>query len=319
MNMNLTRWFQVAAFGWFMLLPVLGIENSIHAQLPADVTINHDAGRGNFLFVTPQLENGEDLPLVVDTGAPGTLLDKSLEPKLGKRLGTRTIWMLGGKQKVAIYSAPNLYLGGVPLMTGGNIITCDLKKYSSRAGRPVMGFLGMDCLEHYCIQLDFEARKMRFLDPDHAKTTGLGKAFPVTFASDDKAELIAPWIPQPGLLGGTSSNSVIDTGCNIDGLTEKAAMKSHESGGCWTRLKHFMIENGVVKGKAVALPECVWDGNIYSNITIGKAPSDSPSWIGLRFLARHLVTLNFPKGVIYLKRTSIGPLIKENTNATEKL
>jgi hypothetical protein len=30
--------------------------------------------------------------------------------------------------------------------------------------------------------------------------------------------------------------------------------------------------------------------------------------IGLRFLARHLVTFDFPKRTMYLKRTSIGPL-----------
>jgi hypothetical protein len=31
----------------------------------------------------------------------------------------------------------------------------------------------------------------------------------------------------------------------------------------------------------------------------------------LRFLARHLVTLDFPNGVMYLKKTSSGPLVKQ--------
>src|SRR5207244_13623223 len=33
--------------------------------------------------------------------------------------------------------------------------------------------------------------------------------------------------------------------------------------------------------------------------------------LGLRFLARHLVTFDFPKRTMYLKQTSIGPLPDE--------
>ncbi len=58
------------------------------SELPADVSMNKEAGRGNWLFVTLRLESGEELPFFVDTGMTLTLLDKSLEPKLGKRLGT---------------------------------------------------------------------------------------------------------------------------------------------------------------------------------------------------------------------------------------
>ena len=58
------------------------------SDLPADVTMNKEAGRGNWLFVTLRLESGDELPFFVDTGMTVTLLDKSLEPKLGKRLGT---------------------------------------------------------------------------------------------------------------------------------------------------------------------------------------------------------------------------------------
>jgi hypothetical protein len=40
--------------------------------------------------------------------------------------------------------------------------------------------------------------------------------------------------------------------------------------------------------------------------------------IGLRFLARHLVTLNFPKRTMYLKRTSPGPLVDEDAQQAAK-
>jgi len=63
-------------------------DDSIRPDRPAEAPINEGAGRGANLFVMLHLENGEALPLVVDTGAPFTVLDRSLEPKLGKRLGT---------------------------------------------------------------------------------------------------------------------------------------------------------------------------------------------------------------------------------------
>ncbi|TMP97794.1 MAG: hypothetical protein E6L09_12645 [Verrucomicrobia bacterium] len=50
-----------------------------------------------------------------------------------------------------------------------------------------------------------------------------------------------------------------------------------------------------------------------------KMPRNTPlpNLIGLQFLARHLVTLNFPKRMMYLKRTSVGPLTDDGspTNA----
>lgn len=289
--------------------PARPTEDPIRPLLPADVNINQDAGHGGLLYVTLRLRSGEELLFVADTGSPGTLLDKRLEPGLGQRLGTTTIWTLSGKQKGGVYLAPKFYLGATPLMGGSNIVAVDVKQILPRAGRPIMGILGMDCLRHYCIQLDFETRKMRFLDPDHLNPGALGKAFPVTLSSDDNAELFKPLIHHGGLLGGTGTNSVIDTGCNIDGMVERAAIKRYAAGSYagsfTTRIKHFLAVEGLVK-KGVALPQCVWDGNTYTNITVEKAPSDCPNWIGLKFLARHLVTLDFPKEVMYLKRTSAG-------------
>ena len=66
----------------FLLLCSRAVADSIEPQLPADVTINKDAGRGNLLFVTLRLESGEELAFFVDTGSTFTSFDKSLESKL---------------------------------------------------------------------------------------------------------------------------------------------------------------------------------------------------------------------------------------------
>ena len=47
--------------------------------------------------------------------------------------------------------------------------------------------------------------------------------------------------------------------------------------------------------------QCIWEGQSYTNLIIGKRFD----LIGLRFLARHLVTFDFPRGLVYLKRTRV--------------
>jgi len=62
-------------------------------------------------------------------------------------------------------------LGKDQLLSGKEVLTFDFKllHYS---GPPFAGILGVDCLRHYCIQLDFAARKMRFLDPETLSEEG---------------------------------------------------------------------------------------------------------------------------------------------------
>lgn len=241
--------------------------------LPAEVTINKDAGHGNWLFINLSMESGEELPFFIDTGASGSCFDKKLEPQLGKRLGHFTIRTLDdGQQESFAHAEPKLYSGDTLLMTGSNIGTYDFKRLSVRAGRPIMGVLGMDCLGHYCIQLDFGARKMKFLEPGQIDTATLGKSYPLLLKGH------RPFIRQVGLTGGSETNLLIDTGCVSDGYVEKTTVDGNGSG-------------------LVKVPECIWDGNTYTNLLVGRGDHI----IGLKFLARHLVTLDFPSQTMYLK------------------
>jgi len=60
-------------------------------------------------------------------------------------------------------------------------------------------------------------------------------------------------------------------------------------------------------------PEAEFGGETYTNLELHRCPLmlsilDNSRHIGLQFLARHLVTLNFPKRMLYLQRRSVGPL-----------
>ncbi len=151
-----------------------------------------------------------------------------------------------------------------------------------------MGILGIECLKHYVIQLDFQAGKMRFLDSKQLNVAQLGKPFPLGLSFYRQL-----FTHHPGLAGGKSTRLLIDTGWSEDGSVEKDALKGHASGS-WA---HF--------------PECVWDGQAYTDLNIGT----EGNILGLGFLARHLVTFDFPRRIMYLKKTSAGPLLDEGLAA----
>jgi hypothetical protein len=284
------------------------------SERPADVTMNKDAGRGAHLFVMVRVEGGEALPFLVDTGSPMTILDKSLEPKLGKCLGTETLWNFGDKYEASVFAAPKLYFGSTPLITDSNALTSDLfAKLSSRTGRPIMGILGMDCLQHYCIQLDFKAGKMRFLDADHLKATKLGHAFALTFSSagNTHSEWIRPCTPHCSLVGGEDADLFIDTGADGDGALEPGLFRRE------IREQRLHAPEDTTQDQepnSIGLPQCVWNGATYTDLLVGngaysKEGKSGENSLGLRFLARHLVTFDFPHRILYLKRTSSGPLL----------
>jgi hypothetical protein len=299
-NEGVVKMFGRGAFLSLLFLFSATAEESIRVQLPADVPINESAGRGGFLVVTLRQENGEELPCVVDSGASGTTLDFSCEPKLGKRLGSGTVQIWGKHEKINLYDAPRLYLGGVPLViTGGGIMTSDCKDLGADNGRQIMGIIGMDVLENYCVQLDFAAGKMRFLDDEHADKEKWGKAFPIVPLSDKD---LRPAVSQ-SLFGQQGPHSLIDSGCTYDS---------------WFTPSHFQQWTNQAASPAkgdARFPDGIFGGEKYPFVDViqQKVGSDG---IGLRFLARHLVTLDFPKHTLYLQRQSIGPLADPSLKTT---
>lgn len=281
-----------AWLGLVLPLCACATEKAPASTLPAEVPINPEAGRGGWLVVTVRLESGKEVRCVVDSGTSGTFFDQSLEPKLGKRLGTTVTQSWGVHKTNNVYAAPKLYLGGVPLKMPQAVATIDdFKQMSGHGGRPILGMLGYDCLRAYCLQLDFAAGIMRFLDADHADKQKWGKAFPIVPLNEHDAR---PAVAA-NLFGSEGPRSLIDSGYPSDG---------------WLMPKYFEPwTNGAVaalNGQARS-PNGLFGGERYPLVSLDRQDVESDG-IGLRFLARHLVTLDFPNNTMYLLRQMVLPL-----------
>ncbi|MGH8023973.1 MAG: hypothetical protein ACRED1_10350, partial [Limisphaerales bacterium] len=272
--------------------------------------MNRDAGLGNWMIIKVHMAGGEDFPVVLDTGCPTTCLDTSLEPKLGQCIETNTLWDFGVKSEAGIFLAPKLFLKNTPLMKiGPYVVTHNCKEISSGVGHPVLGIIGMDILQNYCIQLDFAARKIRFLDDDRARKGNWGAPIRLYDAGDGCVTI------HGNLAGADGPGSLIDTGYNQDGWL---APKLFEQ---WTN------QAAPLRKGAVHSPDGVLDGQIYPALDLRGLSAELFSTgdahikfngIGLRFLARHLVTLDFPEQTLYLKRVSIGPLADKREELARK-
>jgi hypothetical protein len=272
-----------------------GSDHSIHPILPSETPLIK--GPAGMPWVTLRLRSGKQFVAMVDTGSRDTILDESLNPDLGTPVGTATVAYPGIKRARASVFKAELYVGGVQLLTGGRILT---------APRGKVAILGMDCLRHYCVQLDFTSGRIRFLDPKQPQTLALGQRFPIS---------ISPWTGYVSLrenfVGCKDAKWVVDTGgSGVDALLnpklfEQTLLRFHISSAP-------MGLNGTNTRGAI-LPRGNFGSESYSNLVVGEVRRDiwpnAPNVLGLRFLARHVVTLNFPKRVMYLLRTD-DPLQK---------
>jgi hypothetical protein len=316
--MNATRLFQTITAAGGLLICSCATPPSLRPALPPEAAFDQQPGTDQRIFLTLRLENGRELLFLADTGAEGTLLDKSLEPFLGKRLATAEVnWNgLGVLTNANLYAAPKLYLGHTRLLTGDRVVTDDLSRMS--ADRPVLGILGMDCLRHYCLQLDLAAHRLRFPDPDRpADQPAAGtRQFPLTLSWEDgKPRLRAR------LFGGENATYLLDTGCPDDAdlqpdlYAREVRWLQTQHPGQTQYSKQMILSSGVVK-HIICFPQITIDGEVCTNFILADSPAGN--LLGLRFLSRHRATLNLPRQLLTLQPAA-DELFAGDPRATDRL
>lgn len=272
----------------------------LSSTLPSDISMNRDAGRGGMLFITVRLDDGEKLPFILDTGSAITILDQSLEPKLGKRVRSDQLWTFGASSSVNVYFAPRLYLGKTQLMKiGPFVFTHDCRPLAAAVGHPVMGVLGIDVLHNYCLQLDFAADKIRFFDDARANKKHWGTPLSLVPISDGCCSITNNLTGVPGV------GSLIDTGCNYDGWLVPQLYQQWTDPAAPPIPGQSHSPTGILAGETYPIldlhdidPKLLLTGDQHLQL----------NGIGLHLLARHLVTFDFPEETLYLKRTSLYAL-----------
>jgi len=286
------RFLIIAAVTGVIQCTSLAAQLSGPALLPPETSFTEEAGRGGFLRIKVRLETGEELETIVDTGARVSIFKTSWAPRLGKPAG-RVILDNGHVLLTnTAYAAPKLFLGDTRLLTGPVCFT--RAKAEDQSDEDLL--LGLDVLGNYCFQLDFDARKIRFLEPQSADT-GPGESFRLSFSRDGHVVVHGKFLDV--------SNCHVDTGAPFDGVIAEAGFQRA------LRNQHLVPTAHKLNGRqsqVACFPEGVFGRNRYSDLLIVQELGWTypPGVIGLNFLARHLVTFNLPKKKMYLKQTTRG-------------
>jgi len=271
--------------------------------------MNADAGRGNWLIAMIKFQGGEELPFIIDTGWAVSVLDDSLKARLGEPLGASTVWNFGKSNVTYIYAAPKLFAGNKLLkMRGTNVCTYNCKSIASANGRPVMGILGMDVMINYCLQLDFQKREICFSDRLGTNENGLGQAFDLFDVGDGCFSV------KENFTGVSGPGSLIDTGCNYDGWLVPKLFE------IWTNHAN-LPPKGEVRSPQGVLGRETYSGLDLHRLGEGLAEKDTHmnfNGIGLTVLAQNLVTFDFPRRIMYLKRTGDWRPPGKNNEETAK-
>jgi len=274
-----------------------------------------DVAKAGDLLLLPVTVKGQQHFFLLDTGSGLTLYDKSLRQHLGKSKKKIAAQAPTGEIEIELFEPPEAALGGFPLRgaideiainwswlqvartTAAPVGLCDLAMIRKASGYDIKGIVGMDFLRSCIIRIDFDHGKIAFL-----RSVGkhLGTALPFN-TTDDYRPLIRPEIPGYG-----QEPFIVDTGCSCTGgickktydeLLRRQLIKPSGHSRCTTLLGGDADENVAEfrSGILAALRLANWS---HCDLRFDELAS---STLGLGYLSRYIVTIDFPRQVMYLK------------------
>jgi hypothetical protein len=231
---------------------------------------------------------------ILDTGCTGTIFDLTFRSQLGEPKGKRRVSVAGKPAVMQVFAAPSAFIGPFNLADGSEVVCTSLSGLAPNLGREVRGILGMDVLKNHVIQIDFDEGRIAFLDDVPENQRDWGQAFPITY---NRMKL-----PQMKLTvgGQPEQDFVIDTGCDADGTLEKDSFRRAVAQGSLKPVDTSSITvAGIVKSRQTRVGRVTAGPFEYQGLILTEARGNL---LGLDFLSRHVVTLDFPHDRLYLRK-----------------
>jgi hypothetical protein len=290
----------LASVVWIVLAP-LALLVATTAFEP-DATAAEKAVRESFKFdadedlvTVPVRLGARDYRLLLDTGSSEALVDSLLRLYLGPSAGTeRAPTPSGGVCEITQYSLPDAHVGSLPL-TGERCGCYDFTATREASGCSFDGLLGMDFLRNWIITIDFDEGRVDFLGPETTSVPGWGECIPVAFDSHGIMCVLA-----------TVGKDIqipfrVDTGMNSSGLLDSALfsrlVRCHELRATGDR--KFLELSGIGSEQFGTISHFSLGSFRHQNLRMG---SSSQNVIGLGYLSRFRVTIDFPHGQLYLAK-----------------
>ncbi len=260
------------------------------AKLLAEFTV----AKGGDPIVLPVTMQGKTYPFLLDTGANRTTFHKSLEPLLGEPKETFETETPDGKtHEMCVYYAPDATVGPLSLRSAGPVYAVDLTELRSVTGLDLDGVLGCAFLRRYAVQLDFDAGRVRFYQAAGPEPAW-GPSVPLNMLPGGVPFVVATF-------GKLQTVMLVDSGYGDTGtLAQKLFDHLREEKRLQVAAIKLLIQDGKEQESFVARIDDLHLGEQdYKNLIFDRG--QTVSMLGLEFLSRHVVTLDFPNGKLYLR------------------
>jgi predicted aspartyl protease len=263
-------------------------------QTQPDSRTEFTFARGQWPLLVPVRFEGCTYDFMLDTGCTGTMFDLAFRSELGEARRTLRASTTGKPATMQVFAAPRAFVGPFSLADCNEVVCTDLKSLASDLGRNVHGVLGMDILKRHVVRIDFDEGRIAFLDSEREDRRDWGQEVPITY---NRMKL-----PQMKLaIGGQPEQDfVLDTGCDTSGAMAKDSFRLAVAQGRLKQVDTSMITvAGVVKSRQVRTGRVTAGPFEYQGLIFTEG---SANLLGLGFLSRHVVTLDFPHDRLYLKK-----------------
>lgn len=248
---------------------------------------------GDFLIL-PVVINQREYPFMVSTGLVTTVIDTSLRKKLElTKLESNRSAGRGGQGRDR-FGGLHGSLGNISLEFPDGVEAGDFNAMHDKLDLECVGEIGMDVLRRFVVQIDFDEGKLRLLS---AVPAGSGESLRITpMGAEGGAPLISVTVsgipPEKFILHTSRAANSLELCTELFSRLEEKE-----------KLTVLDKEKGVTRSAGVTFQAA----RLHS-VQIGKARHDDlmvntgeHNAVGLAYLARYVVTLDFPRNRVYWK------------------
>jgi hypothetical protein len=288
----------LALLVWVIGFPVLAAESEkkpMEETKQAEVLAEYNIEKGGRAVLLPIRIQDQEYLFLLDTGATCCAFDVSLRKFLGKQIGAEQVMTAAESVKAEFFRPPEAFLGKLDLREGGPVFCTDLETARRVIGRELRGVLGMGFLKKYVVRIDFDSGKLQFRTWDGRGHPEWGSA--VYLYEAGGRVWGAPYV-KGNLTGLGDIKFLLDSGCNgagglVTDLFERAMDKTALAEGRSATLA------GTRRFRKTRIGELALGGFAHSGLVMEDG---THNMIGLGFLSRYVVTLDFPSMQMYLQK-----------------
>ena len=256
--------------------------------------------RGNRIFLSGRI-NGVETPMILDSGAGVTTLDRAFAAKLGLTDGQKISALgSGGDQEAELHQGVTIEAGNLRL-SNATVVTIDLSQIEKAIGRPMPVILGRELFMSSVIALDFDRNELT-LAPRPGFTPPAG-ATEVKLKRDGTIHLL------PVEIGGLPPvDAAFDLG---NGGAISLSREYHESKPLFAALPYAIGMSGGVGGvhenKRVTLPKLTMAGFAFNEVpadlgAVADGPYAGHVNVGIQMFRPFRLTLDLGNDRLWLER-----------------